>query len=79
MESAEKSPGLKIAVAAFITISVILAVAAYFLFSAYSSAEARLADVLVQNKQLHESQSRLQTHYNELKKQLDKLSGARPK
>ena len=49
MESAEKSPGLKIAVAAFITISVILAVAAYFLFSAYSSAEARLADVLVQN------------------------------
>ncbi len=41
MAGANESQGLKIAVAAFITLSVILAVACYFLYSAYNAAEAR--------------------------------------
>jgi hypothetical protein len=41
MAEANESQGLKIAVAALITISVILAVACYFLYAAYSEADAR--------------------------------------
>src|SRR5437773_1437912 len=41
MAAANESQGLKIAVAAFITLSVILSVTSYFLYSAYSSADAR--------------------------------------
>jgi hypothetical protein len=44
MAVANESQGLKIAVAAFISLSVILAVACYFLYSAYTMAEARRAD-----------------------------------
>jgi hypothetical protein len=36
-----ESQGLRIAVAALITLTVILAVACYFLYSAYTTAEAR--------------------------------------
>jgi hypothetical protein len=43
MNTADESKGLKIAVAAFLSLSVILAVACYFLYSAYSTAEARRA------------------------------------
>ncbi|MGP0066613.1 MAG: coiled-coil domain-containing protein [Isosphaeraceae bacterium] len=42
MAAANESQGLKIAVAAFIALSVILSVASYFLYSAYSSADAKL-------------------------------------
>jgi peptidoglycan hydrolase CwlO-like protein len=42
MAAANESQGLKIAVAAFIALSVILSVASYFLYSAYSSADAQL-------------------------------------
>src|SRR4029450_12619625 len=42
MAAANESQGLKIAVAAFITLSVILSVTSYFLYSAYASADARL-------------------------------------
>ena len=42
MAAANESQGLKIAVAAFIALTVILTVTSYFLYSAYSSAEARL-------------------------------------
>jgi hypothetical protein len=38
---ANEAQGLKIAVSAFIMISVILAVACYFLYAAYSEADAR--------------------------------------
>jgi hypothetical protein len=41
MTTANESQGLKIAVAAFLSLSVILAVACYFLYSAYTMAEAR--------------------------------------
>ena len=40
MAAANESQGLKIAVAAFVTLTVILAVTSYFLYSAYSRAEA---------------------------------------
>ncbi len=43
MAAANESQGLKIAVAAFITLTVILTVTSYFLYSAYSSAEATAA------------------------------------
>jgi len=41
MAEAHESRGLKIAVAALITISVTLAVACYFLYAAYTEADAR--------------------------------------
>jgi hypothetical protein len=41
MAAANESQGLKIAVASFIALSVILTVTSYFLYSAYSSADAR--------------------------------------
>jgi hypothetical protein len=43
MAAATESQGLKIAVVVFITLTVILVVTSYFLYSNYSSAEARLA------------------------------------
>ncbi len=43
MAAANESQGLKIAVAAFITLTVILAVTSYFLYTNGASAEARLA------------------------------------
>ncbi len=43
MAEAEESAGLKIAVAAFITLTVILGVTAYFLYSSAEAAKARLA------------------------------------
>ena len=41
MAAANESQGLKIAVAAFITLTVILTVSSYFLYSNGASAEAR--------------------------------------
>ena len=40
--AANESQGLKIAVAAFVTLTVALAVTSYFLYSAYSKSEAQL-------------------------------------
>jgi hypothetical protein len=42
-EANESNAGLKIAVAALVTISVILAIACYFLYSAYTEADAARA------------------------------------
>ncbi len=44
MAAANESQGLKIAVAAFVTLTVILAVTTYFGFSSYSEANAKLAE-----------------------------------
>ncbi len=41
MAAANESQGLKIALVAFISLSVILTVACYFLYSAYTTADAR--------------------------------------
>lgn len=78
MAETNESQGLKIAVAAFLSISVMLAVALYFVYSAYTSAEARLDAALAQNKQLMKTQTLLQTHYNELKRQMSKPTESRP-
>jgi len=43
MAADNDSSGLKIAVAAFITLAVILAVSCYFLYSSYTMANAQLA------------------------------------
>jgi hypothetical protein len=43
MAAANESQGLKIAVAAFITLTVILLVTSYFLYTAYASADAKAA------------------------------------
>jgi hypothetical protein len=79
MAAANESQGLKIAVSAFLSLSVILSVALYFLYSAYSSAEARLDAALTQNQQLSKAQKLLQTQYDELKSQMSKLSDSRTK
>lgn len=44
MAAANDSQGLKIAVAAFVTLTVVLAVATYFAFSSYSEAQAKFED-----------------------------------
>ncbi|HMB08837.1 MAG TPA: hypothetical protein VKP69_34560, partial [Isosphaeraceae bacterium] len=44
MAAADESQGLKIAVAACVSLTVLLAVTAYFLYSAYSQAFERLRD-----------------------------------
>ena len=44
MAAANESQGLKIAVAAFVSLSVVLAVTSYFLYSNYSQASARLTE-----------------------------------
>src|SRR5262245_60827383 len=44
MAAANDSQGLKIAVAAFVTLTVVLAVTTYFGFSYYSEADAKLTD-----------------------------------
>jgi hypothetical protein len=79
MAAPDESTGLKIAVAAFVTLSVILSVALFFLYSAYSAAQARLDFALDQNKRLSRSQRLLQTQYDELKKEMSKPSDSRPK
>ncbi len=50
MTTADESQGLKIAVAALITLSVILAVACYFLYAAYTLADARRIDAEQRNR-----------------------------
>ena len=42
MAAANESQGLKIAVAVFVTLTVILAVTTYFSYTAYSQADAKL-------------------------------------
>jgi hypothetical protein len=77
MAAPNESQGLKIAVSAFLSLSVILSVALYFLYSAYSVAEARLDAALTQNQQLSKAQRLLQARYDELKSQMSKLSDSR--
>ena len=52
MAAAKESQGLKIAVAALISLSVILAVACYFLYSAYTNADARRVAAEARNRAL---------------------------
>ena len=50
MSNADESQGLKIAVAAFLALSVILAVACYFLYAAYAAADARRIEAEARNR-----------------------------
>ena len=74
MAAANESQGLKIAVAAFVTLSVILAVTSYFLYSAYSRSEALLdsekANVAKANKAANDAV----TSFNDLRQRV----GLRP-
>jgi len=79
MAGANECQGLKIAVAAFLTISVILAVVSFFLYSAYTSAQARLALVTSQNQELIRGQRMLQAQNADLKLQVIKLPEPRTK
>ena len=65
--STNDSQGLKIAVAVFIALSVILAVMSYFLYSNGSVAEARLAQVTEKNSTLERAQSTQLTQIGDLR------------
>ena len=56
MAASNDSQGLKIAVAVFIALSVILAVTSYFLYSNGTVAEARLAETTEKNGTLEKAQ-----------------------
>jgi hypothetical protein len=79
MATSNESPGLKIAVAAFITLSVILSITAYFLYNAYYAAQARLEVARTQNEFLIRSKKLLEIENADLKMQISKLSTGRPK
>src|SRR6516225_9763037 len=67
MAAASESQGLKIAVAAFITLSVILSVASYFLYSAYTSAEGKLELANQEATKAKTGQSNILTQYEEMR------------
>jgi hypothetical protein len=67
MAAASESQGLKIAVAAFITLSVILSVTSYFLYSAYTSAEGRLELAKAEETKAKTGQSSILTQYEEMR------------
>src|SRR5437764_4453223 len=67
MAAANESQGLKIAVAAFITLSVILAVTSYFLYSAYSSAEGRLELARGDETKAKTAQSQILNQYEDFR------------
>src|SRR5262249_10500677 len=67
MAAASESQGLKITVAAFITLSVILSVTSYFLYSAYSSADARAASANEEVNKVKKGQSDALNQYDEMR------------
>jgi len=67
MPAANESQGLKIAVAAFITLSVILTVTSYFLYSAYSQAELRYATANDESNKAKAAQSEILKHFHTMR------------
>ncbi len=67
MAASNDSQGLKIAVAVFIALSVILAVTSYFLYSNGAVAEAKLAQITEKNRGLEGEYSKKLTHNEELR------------
>jgi hypothetical protein len=65
--ASNESQGLKIAVAAFIALSVILSVTCYFLYSAYSSADAKLTSNTEELNKAKTVQRELQNQYDEIR------------
>ena len=73
MAAANESQGLKIAVAAFVTLTVALAVTSYFLYSAYSRSEAQLESERDKLTKAQKVASDAVNQYDEFRK----LAGAR--
>ncbi len=73
MAAATESQGLKIAVAAFVTLTVALAVTSYFLYSAYSRSEAQLESERDKLTKAQKVASDAVNQYDEFRK----LAGAR--
>jgi len=71
--AANESQGLKIAVAAFVTLTVALAVTSYFLYSAYSQSEAKLESASANLTKQQRAASDAVNQYDEFRK----LAGAR--
>ena len=67
MAAANESQGLKIAVAAFITLTVILAVTSYFLYSNVASAQARLDFALVAERRAKLLANVVLSQYDEMR------------
>ena len=67
MPAANESQGLKIAVAAFITLSVILTVTSYFLYSAYSQAEMRAAAANDESNKAKAAQSEILKQFHTMR------------
>lgn len=70
MAAANESQGLKIAVAAFVSLTVILAVAAYFLYSNYDQTAARLAAAEQTAREKSNAASLALMQYEDLKKRI---------
>ncbi len=67
MGAANESQGLKIAVAAFISLTVMLAVTSYFLYSNVASAQARLDFALVAERRAKLSANLALSQYDEMR------------
>ncbi len=70
MPAANESQGLKIAVAAFVALTVILAVTSYFLYSNYDRTAAQLAAAQQSEQTAKKAQSDALNQYEELRKRI---------
>lgn len=70
MAAANESQGLKIAVAVFVTLSVLLAVTTYFGYSEYTKAEAQRATAASKEQTQAAAASLAQTNFDELRKEI---------
>ncbi len=67
MAAANESQGLKIAVAAFVTLTVVLAVATYFAYSSYSDAQAKFVDEQNKSRQAQQAATEAIRNFDLLK------------
>jgi len=70
MAAANESQGLKIAVAAFVSLTVILAVTSYFLYSNYDKASAQLTAAQEESRKSQSAADLANRQYEDLKKQI---------
>ena len=77
MAASNESQGLKIAVAVFIALSVILSVTCYFLYTSYSQADAKLAAAVEKQNTQQKSISIQQTQLDELRGRIGVRAEAR--
>src|SRR4051794_25523860 len=70
MAAANESQGLKIAVAVFVSLTVILAVTCYFLYSNYDQASQQLAAAQTEVSKAKQAQSDILTQYEEMRRQI---------